>query len=345
MPFRWPAGEAGPSGGGDKRRILLYADRGFHGGLTVFKRVYLAFLLLALTISLLPACAKPTVRLSFEQGSSDKYRVTIDTTGAMRVRNRYQTAFETHQILDLEQQVLTSPTPGQYQLRVTFTRVQMGSEVGGRQAIRADTGHITDSAPVYERALTALLNKPIILDIGPDGLVKKVTGMDAIVASIKLMLARTPGTPTEYSAMLANYYGEDFIRNLFESFTTSFPPASVQATTWRRNRVLFDPNLGRRLKFTQNCRLTNPGEKIAEIDFDGSILPGAQDAQPETRLPQSGMTVILMQGAVKGSVSFDLSASRLEKLEQQVTYLYGFGGEAQPLPTQKIMQQILMERQ
>ena len=310
----------------------------------MYRRYLLAALLVILAFSWLPACSTPPVQLHFEQGSSENYRATIDTVGSLRVRNRYQTAFETHQVFDLAQEVLSSPRAGDYQLRVTFKRIQMSTEMQGREIVRLDTGVLTEQSTVFDRALTAMLNKPILLSIGTDGLVKQVTGMSAIMVAIRQELSRGQ-VSDDVLNMLQEHYGEDFVRNLFESFTTSFPPAALRDnTTWRRNRTLFNPMMGK-LKFGQNCRLTNPGNDPAVIEFDGAILPAQQETRAETRLPQSGMTMVLLQGQVNGSVRFDLGGGRLERLEQNVTYLYGFGGLQERLPAQKITHKTLMERQ
>lgn len=303
---------------------------------------WLIALLLTLTVIITACGDKQKLVLRLEPSDVQSYRVTIDQIYSLRRQASFQQEFESHQIFDLEQEILPTESAEQTRIRVVFRRIRLHAEARRNDPIQFDTSADPQGLRPSERAIYALLDRAIVLTFDTSGELTKIEGLEAVFQAARRELAGAQ-VGREALATLRQHYGRSFFLNLYGAIFTVFPEKpQTNPPQWQRKRTIYKAMLGT-LTFKQTCREVE-SEGNTTIAFEGLIRPELQPAGAQGELPSGGTVLALKQGTVQGEVTFDLKKGRLEKLEQEMLFLLGFAGEDNRHPNQKTTIKTYMER-
>lgn len=302
-----------------------------------------------LLLSFLAACSPPPLEFNLPESGVEKYQISLDNIAQYRLpgQSNYQLAYEGHNVFNVEQEVMPPKNENEFRLRVVYRRIRMTSEVslGSQEASHRIDTHSpeTSSDPTGQRAMNAILDRPMILVFAPNGQIKQVEGLDAMIAAFRQQIPRGQDH-NEMADSLTFAFGEGHLKNIYESYSMIFPRSQEEPRQqWKRKRTIYSMLLGG-LNFTQQCALTNPDGDPAIIQYNGIIHPTDQANNGRYMVPGSGMNMELIQGRIKGTVIYDRAKARLIRIDQQKTILIGYGGEEHSRPAQKIINKLFVER-
>ena len=231
------------------------------------------FLLSGLTI------VSAQVKLSFNPEKGKKYEyltevVQITKNTAMGQEMSSETEMNMKYLMEVVEKT-SQETQAQFTYQdisyiVTSPMMKMGYD--SKNPIETPS----DMDKMLDKMFGTLIGKPFTLTIAPDGSVKSVTGMDAIVENMSKAVDADGQIAAQMSGAIKQQFSENAIKNMFEQSLKTYPDKTVKAgDSWTVENTADISNMN--LKMKNKYTLKEIKKNLADIavESDLEMKPGA----------------------------------------------------------------------
>ena len=205
---------------------------------------------------------------------------------------------------------------GSVTLRQTFQSVRMESSGPmGKIVIDSAAAGTSDNptAQSVRQIMTAMIGESVIIQMGPDGAVRKVDGASRIADKITIAIAAADPAAGAADQGLRSQLSDDALKNTLEQTfpKMSAPPARTDST-WNGEFSMGNPVIGRivgRSTFTLKAIEGTPDAPLARIAV---ALALKQDGVPPPSGP-SGMVMTLGDAKGVGEILFNVTRGQIQR--------------------------------
>jgi hypothetical protein len=257
-----------------------------------------------------------TLRYKWTKGESRTYRVTNQTDSTITgmpngPMNVSQTMTQT-----LKYTADEVAPDGSVTLRQTFQSVRMESSGPmGKIVVDSAAAGTSDNptAKSVRQIVTAMVGESVIIEMGPDGAVRKVDGASRIVDKITIAIAAADPAAGAAGQGLRTQLSDDALKSALEQTfpRLSAPPIRVDGT-WAGEFAMGNPVIGRitgRSSFTLKAIEGTPDAPLARIAV---VLALKQDGVPQPSGP-SGMVMTLGDAKGIGEILFSVTQGQIQR--------------------------------
>jgi hypothetical protein len=258
-----------------------------------------------------------TLRYGWTKGEARTYRMTTQTdsaiTGLPNAPGPVTTAQTMTQVLKFVAEDVAAD--GTMTLRQTFQSIRMETTnpMGKFVVDTATSG--TSQDPMSQRArelMSAMVGESVLIEMAPDGVVRKVDGASGIADKITRMMAADPATAAAGQGLKTTLGGEALKTALQQTFPRlSLPPVKV-GDTWTAQLAMGNIAIGRitgRSTFTLKAIEGTAEAPIARISVD---LVLKQDVVPPPSGP-AAMVMTLGDARGAGEILFAVTGGRIQR--------------------------------
>jgi hypothetical protein len=258
-----------------------------------------------------------TLRYGWTKGESRSYRMTTQTdsviTGLPNTPGPLTTAQTMTQVLKFVAEDVAQD--GTATLRQTFQSIRMEITNPMGQFVVDTATPDTSQDPMAQSArevMAAVVGESVLIEMAPDGVVKKVDGASRIADKVTRVMTANPATAGAGQGLRTALGDEAVKSTLQQTFPRlSLLPARV-GDTWTGELAMGNPTIGRiigRSTFTLKANEGTADARLARISVD---LVLKQDVVPPPSGP-AGMVMTLGDARGAGEILFNVTAGRIQR--------------------------------
>jgi len=179
---------------------------------------------------------------------------------------------------------------------------------------------------VFEKMFSTLIGKPFTVIFAPDGSVKSVSGMDAIIENMLGAISADGQDATQIGAQMSQQFSDEAMKNMFGQSFNFYPANAVKVgDSWNIENTIPMNNMkiGIKTKNTLKEVGTNKVtiEVVGDLDVEEGKFTGTQTGtiivDTTTGLPETSDISQNMKGAIKVQ-GMDIQMEMISKIKTSV---------------------------
>ena len=163
----------------------------------------------------------------------------------------------------------------------------------------------TNMDKMLERMFDKMIDKPVMAVIAPDGSVKSVTGMDAIVENMSRAVAADGPAAAQAGATMKQQFGDTAMKNTLEQSFKIYPANVVRISdSWNSETTMMVANMN--VDFKTLCILKEIGTNNATVSVESDIKMSS-DANMKGKLAGTQIGTIIIDSATGLPLTINMS--------------------------------------
>jgi hypothetical protein len=158
---------------------------------------------------------------------------------------------------------------------------------------------------ILERMFDKMIDKPIMAVIAPDGSVKSVTGMDAIVEEMSRAVAADGPAAAQARTTMKQQFGDTAMKNTLEQSFKIYPANVVRiGDSWNSETTMMVANMN--IDFKTMCILKEISTHNASVAVESDIKMSS-DADMKGKLAGTQIGTVIIDSATGLPLTIDMS--------------------------------------
>ena len=226
---------------------------------------------LCLISSLITVSAQ--IKLSFNPEAGKKYEYRVDMT-----QNLKQTVMEQEVPVDMEMSStymmeIKSKTPQETHVQFTymdFTFSVSSAMMNSKYDSKKPTENPSEMDKMFGKMFSTLIDKPFTAVFAPDGSVKSITGMEAIIKNMLDAVSSDGQMAAQVGAQMSQQFNDEAMKNMFGQSFNFYPEKAVKiGDSWdMKNSISVG---GMNVNINANNTLKEIKTNMATIGLTGDI--------------------------------------------------------------------------